>query len=319
MSLKEKLLYELELNRDKDISGQLLAEKFGVTRNSVWKAINTLKKDGYEIKSSTNCGYRLSKANDLISKEGIESCLDKKYRTLSIIMCDTVDSTNNEAKRILLSSSEKEFLVIANEQTKGMGRRGKSFYSPRNGVYMTLVIHPTVSISDSVCVTSAAAVAIIKAINSLTNQNPQIKWVNDIFINDKKLAGILTEAVSGIEDGNVSSILIGVGINFKSCKVPKELKDKIAFLDESSLTKNQLIAEITKNLLELTSDLHDLSFFDDYRRYSMVLGKTISFVKNEKKVKATAKEIDDSGTLIVELENGKIEKLRNCDISIKLT
>lgn len=318
MSLKDNLLFELESNRESVISGQAVATKYGVSRNAVCKAIKALKNEGYEIEATTNRGYKLSSDSDLISKEGIESNLSKKYKNLDIVFADKMDSTNNEAKRQIISQNNRNLLVVTNEQTNGRGRRGKEFFSPRSGAYMTLVIHPNVAINQSICVTSAAAVATVKAIKELTEKKPQIKWVNDIYLDDKKLAGILTEAVSDYEDGFVSNVLIGIGINFKSCAVPKEIEDKVAFLDSDGLKRNKLIALITENLLEITNDLTDLSFFDEYRKLSIVIGKKIIFEENGKMVECEAVDIDNNGELIVKLLSGKLRKLNSSRVSIKL-
>lgn len=318
ISLKQQLLFELESHRESAVSGQMIAEKFGVSRSAVWKAVNALKEEGYNILSSTNRGYRLSDDSDLISAEGIKSCLKKEYRELPIFCFNSLDSTNEEAKRRLASGVKSDFLVAAKEQTAGKGRNGRSFYSPKTGAYLTLVVHPKADLADTVCITSAAAVAVVKAIEELTDLKPQIKWVNDILINKRKAAGILTEAVTGFEEGIVTSVLVGIGLNVHKGDFPDDIKNKVSFIDEKNISKNQLTAKICENLLTLSKNLNDKSFFDVYREHSAVLNKNITYVKNGKKIFATAVDIDNTGALKVIKKDGTEETLKNGEISVKL-
>lgn len=316
MSLKEEILYELELNRGNVLSGQLLADKYGVSRNAIWKAIKQLKDGGYKIVSGTNSGYMLEKTSDIISAEGIRSCLKDRNQSLIIDFKDKVDSTNNEAKRKLADGETDNFLIVAKEQTAGRGRRGHTFFSPSGGAYLTLVVHPTATLQDTVPITAAAAVAVVEAIEKLTDKKAQIKWVNDIYIDGGKAAGILTEATTGFEEGLVQSVIVGIGLNITPEPVPDELKGKVAFIGNQKATKNELIAETVERLLGFFDNLTDRAFFESYRKHSMILGKEITYIKDGVEDTAEAVDITDDGLLILKLKNGDEKKFRNGEISI---
>ena len=158
MKTKEKLLSLLTENKDKYISGQEIASSLGISRNAVWKAVSALRNDGYMIDAQNNAGYKLVKKSSKLSEEAIKVFFDSYKTDLKIICFDTIDSTNNEAKRLIASGETENILITSEEQTKGRGRSGHSFYSPEGtGLYMTLVLHPTVSLNDSVSLTTAAA------------------------------------------------------------------------------------------------------------------------------------------------------------------
>jgi BirA family transcriptional regulator, biotin operon repressor / biotin---[acetyl-CoA-carboxylase] ligase len=319
MPLRSDILKELEANRDKYLSGQYLAEKFGVSRNAVWKTINILKTDSYDILSVSNKGYRLADRCDLLSAEGIHSSLTGKYKDLSVFSYKEVDSTNNEAKRLIASGFDRAALITAESQTAGRGRYGRTFYSPeQTGIYMTMVIHPKIDIYNAVSITTAASVAVVRAIETLTNAKPQIKWVNDIYLDNKKLCGILTEAVTGFESGITQSIIIGIGININTVNFPADIAGIAVSLNPDGITRNKLTAEIAKNILDISENLSDKSYLDEYRAHSLVLEKYITYYKNGDAYNAKAVAVDDAGGLVVMDDNGLTEVLRSGEISIRL-
>ena len=179
------------------ISGQELANRLGVSRQTVGKCVQQLREEGYKIEATQRLGYKFLGDNNLVTAEVLTPRL---HCPLEPIYYATVDSTNTEAKRLLNAGYRGNFLVVADEQTAGRGRQGKQFYSPRGtGIYMTVVVHHGRRLQDAVSVTTAAGVAVCRAIEELTDKHPQIKWVNDVYIDDKKICGILTEAVVGME------------------------------------------------------------------------------------------------------------------------
>ena len=144
MSVREEVKKLLEANRDKSLSGQEIAEQIGVTRAAVWKAVNTLKQEGYRIEAVNNRGYRLLEESDILSPEGIKLELDEKYRNYKIDVYKTIDSTNQEVKRQALEGAGQGLVVLAEQQTMGKGRRGRSFYSPAGtGIYMSVLFRPS--------------------------------------------------------------------------------------------------------------------------------------------------------------------------------
>lgn len=312
MPLKNDILAELLKNNDY-VSGENLARKYDKSRAAVWKAVKSLANDGYKIDAVTNKGYRLYESNDVTSQESIQSKLKSNAQ---VLYYPCVDSTNNVCKKLLAQGKEGVFLVVSDQQTAGRGRQGKTFVSPANsGIYFSLVLRPNTSFKNAVTATTAASVAVCRTIERLTDKKPQIKWVNDVYLDGKKICGILTEAITNFEDGTVDSVIVGIGINLKEGAFPEELKD-IAGVLNADVNKNQLVAGVVDELIEINTGDYE-KFIDYYRTHSMVIGKKIRIIKAGEETFATAVSIDRQGGLEVELENGERTVLRSGEISIR--
>ncbi len=215
---------------------------------------------------------------------------------ISVLHYDVIDSTNLEAKRQIKSGAKLPLIIVADTQTAGKGRMGRQFYSPdKTGLYMSFVYEPQTHFHDSVTVTSAAAVAVVRAIEELTDLKPKIKWVNDIFVDNKKVSGILTEAVTGEK----ISIIIGVGVNITTDEFPDEIKNTATSL-KSAVDKNDLLLSIVKHLLELIKGLPQRTFLPEYKEKSMVIGKEVYFIKDGVNKEGIAVDINQDGGLIVQ-------------------
>ncbi|MBR0413268.1 MAG: biotin--[Eubacterium sp.] len=312
MSTKNQVLSLLIASANDYISGEAVASKLGISRAAVWKAIKALRAEGYSIEAVTNRGYVLGTDNDIITPELVAAHLKND---VEVLYYPTVDSTNNEAKRLLGTGKTNTFLVTANEQTGGRGRQGKSFYSPAlTGVYLTLVLHPMKSLGSTVSITTAAAVAVCRAVEKLTDKNPQIKWVNDVYLDGKKICGILTEAVTDFETQTVTSVIIGVGMNIKTVKFPDDVENAASL--NADISRAELIAAIANELCVVAkSSAKD--YMDYYRTHSMIIGEKINFIKNGVVTPAKAEYIDQNGGLAVRLENGELTTLTSGEISIR--
>ncbi len=311
MSTKNDVLTQL-LNSADYISGQQLADKLCVSRAAVWKAVKALVREGYEIDAVTNKGYRLLNNDDLVSAQSIKLNLKKD---IDVLYLSTVDSTNNYCKRLLAEGRQGAFLVAADRQTAGRGRQGKSFYSPAGtGIYFSLVIRPDTSLQNAVTATTAAAVAVCKAIEGLTDKKPKIKWVNDVYLDGKKICGILTEAITNFEEGTVDSVIVGIGINISTDDFPKDIEDAGSL--NTNVSKSKLVAETVNELMNIAAGDYK-SFIDYYRSHSLVIGEKIRFIQNGVVTPAKAVAIDETGGLEVELENGEHTVLRSGEISIR--
>lgn len=324
MSVKESVLKILEENRETSISGEELAKYLSVSRAAVWKAINALRGEGYNITAVTNRGYQLTKDNDLLSAEGIKIFLNPKYNENYIRVYKTIDSTNQEAKKFLMDDDIPHGTVLlSEEQTAGRGRFQRKFFSPsNNGIYMSVILRPNIELSKAIHITTSAAVSVCRAIENLTNKRPKIKWVNDIFLDEKKICGILTEASGNFESGRVENVVVGIGINFKTKEAdfPDDIKGVAGSIfegEEPNITRNQLVAEILNELLYMCDNLEDKSIMQEYKVLSFVLGKKVSFLKNNRLNKAKAVDISDEGALVVQYENGDLDYLNSGEISIK--
>ena len=257
MSSKDKILALLEANKTTFLSGEAMASALGISRNAIWKAINDLRKNGYNIEAVSNKGYRLAGQNDILSAAGINSYLKEdvadiyKGNDSLIHIYDSIPSTNRKAKELAITDLRYGTLVIANEQSEGRGRADHSFYSPKGG-FMTPAHLPS---TDSDEITAFIGNAVCDAIASLTDVKPTLKPINDLFVGDKKICGILTEAGTEFETGLLQWIVIGIGINFNSDinAFPAEIKNKATSLFSDgniTITRNQLVAEILNRILK---------------------------------------------------------------------
>ena len=324
MTLKEQILNELEINRGKSISGTALAEKLYVSRGAIWKAVESLRNDGYEINAVTNKGYMLSENSNILSKAGITPYLnDKTKNTVKLDIRKTVTSTNTVLKEIANKGERQGYVLISEQQTAGKGRLGRSFYSPNDtGIYMSVLLRPKMTIEDSLLITTSAAVAVSRAIESLSQKKAKIKWVNDVFVDGRKVCGILTESSLDFESGRLEYAVVGIGVNISKPKdsFPDEIKNTAGgFLDNvKGNVRCRLIAEI---LNEFTAQMENLSskhYLDEYKSRSFVIGKNITVVKPNENIKAKAVDIDDKARLVVEYEDKSVEHLLSGEVSIRL-
>ena len=257
---RDRILEFLENNKESFTSGEAMAQALGLSRNAVWKAISDLRKSGYNIEAVSNKGYRLGVDNDILSSAGILSFLNSDIKAMyqqnpdMISIYDTTSSTNRIAKEFAISGRGHGTLVIANQQTEGRGRKDHSFFSPKGGLYMSVILKPEhLSSLEPDAITTMTGNAVCSAIQGLTGICPRIKPINDLFIGDKKICGILTEAGTEFETGDVQWIVVGIGINFDSdiSAFPEDIKKSATSLfapGESTSTKNQLVAEILNRI-----------------------------------------------------------------------
>jgi len=276
--LRDDVLRALEENRDTAVSGQALADRFGVSRNAVWKVINQLREEGHEILSDGNKGYRLDDASDVLSEAGIRVFLPER-EDLKIAVYPTIDSTNNEAKRRLGAGDGGNLLIVADAQTAGRGRMGHTFYSPDgSGIYMTLSIDLANPLYQPERITLAAAVAVVRALHPYLNEELRLKWVNDIFYREKKVCGILSEGVTDLETGLIQHAIVGIGINVRPAEFPEELRDIAGTLGILSPSRNEIVGRIVTELLDLYQDLSSDLYLQEYLKFSMHPDKVREFL-----------------------------------------
>ena len=321
---KYSVLTKLEEKRGETISGESLAAEIGVSRNAVWKAVCDLRSEGYKIDAKTNKGYSLSTDCNKLSVQGIRSYLPEQLKKNNILLYKEVDSTNNEAKRLIMESTPNKIpynsVLLAESQTGGRGRRGKSFASPKaDSIYMSFILKPALSIEDSLLITIMAAVCVCESIPPALD--PKIKWINDIYINRKKVCGILTEAISGIESGELESIVLGIGININVPEdvFPGDIRDVAGSIPLEAGFRNRFAASLIENVLSghkrLTAGESPIAKYDSY---SMMHGAKVMVLKDGNTKAATAKSICDDGSLLVEYSDGTKSRLRSEEVSIRL-
>lgn len=323
MELKQQILKILEENRGKSISGAWMARKLYVTRSAVWKQIKELQKEGYHIEAVPNRGYMLEPCNDILTAQSISPYLTGKAADFILDVRKTVTSTNTIAKELAAGGAREGTVIIASEQTEGRGRMGRSFYSPTStGLYMSLILRPRLSLEDSLLITTGAAVAAAKAIESVANRPVQIKWVNDLFIDGKKVCGILTEASLNVENGGLEYAVLGIGINVNTRDFPDDIKE-VAGSVFSEKPNDQpvtsiLAAKILNNLADTLDNLAGKTYLAEYKKRSFLLGKNIYVIKGSKSIPAKAIDIDDKARLVVEYPDSSTEALNSGEVSIRI-
>lgn len=324
LSTKEQLLTLFENNKGTYLSGEEIAEKLSISRSAVWKAVNSLRNEGYSIDAVTNKGYSLSVKTDILSVQGIQKYLKPNCSNLNIEVLPSLDSTNNFAREKAVLGMPEGYVVIANTQTNGKGRKGREFFSPSNtGIYMSLVLRPSYcSLKQATKLTTMAAVAVCEAIEIVSNEKGQIKWVNDVYVKGKKVCGILTEASLGLEDNFLEYAIIGIGVNV-SLPIdgfPKEIQNIAGAVFENAQNdgKNRIAAEILNRFMSYYTALPKVNYIEEYRSRNFVIGKEILVNLSDKQKKAVALDIDDEFHLIVKYDNNKTETLSSGEISIRV-
>lgn len=334
MTTREKVLELFEKNKGIYFSGEEIAKELSVSRAAVWKAVNALRKEGYSIDAVTNKGYCLSEKTDILSPQGIQKYLHSGSIPMDITVLSTIDSTNVWIKEKAAQGFKEGCTVISNEQTHGRGRYERTFFSPsETGIYMSLLLRPqNCSSAQAVKLTAMTAVAICEAIEEVSNKEAQIKWVNDIYVNNKKVCGILTEASFNLESGLLEYAVIGIGINVYPpkegfpAKICKTAGSIFSFAQDD--LKNRLTASFLNHFMKYYTDfscsgntpatLSDTSLIEKYRSRNIAVGKEITILSGKQSRRAFAYGIDDSYHLLVKYDNGEKESLSYGEISISL-
>ncbi|MEI0603341.1 biotin--[acetyl-CoA-carboxylase] ligase [Brachyspira alvinipulli] len=319
-NIKENIISILESNKGLYISGEKLANSLNVSRAAVWKAVKTLKNEGYDIKAVSNKGYVMSIETDVLSSKIIKNNMSKYDDKFNFIIYKTVESTNIIARGLAIKGAESGTVVLAEEQTSGYGRNGKSFFSPYGtGIYMSIILNlkKENKIFNNLFITTAAAMAVSKSIEEITNEDTQIKWINDVFINNKKVCGILTEGAFSFEDGKLDYAVIGIGINvnFPKSGFPKELDNIAASISTKTDIRNILIARILENLWEYY--FNDVNFYEEYKKRSFLIGRKVIININGDENIVKVLDIDKSFALVIEFNDGKVDRLLSGSINYK--
>lgn len=304
--MKEEILRLLR-SADGYISGQELCNRFGVSRTAVWKAINQLKEAGYEIEAQQNKGYRLMAAPDLMTEAEIKSLLHTDWVAKEVLYFDTIDSTNTKAQELAEKGYPSGTLVVADKQESGKGRRGRSWVSPSGtGIFMTLMIKPDINPNNASMLTLVAALAVAKAITSVTGEEAMIKWPNDIVVNSKKVCGILTEMNAQFD--YINHIVVGIGINVHNESFPEEISQMASSLMIEAGGKRfhraQIIAE-TMSYFEQYYDTflktQDLSaLVREYDKLLVNRNKSVRVLDPKEPFDGKAMGITSKGELIVD-------------------
>ncbi|NLX74990.1 MAG: biotin--[acetyl-CoA-carboxylase] ligase [Synergistaceae bacterium] len=321
--LKNRVFYSLEQQKGNIVTGGQLASSLGVSRNAIWKAIRLLQDDGNEIVSIRNKGYILMNTNDTLFEKTIRDDLRTTFIGQKMKLLPVVHSTNQYLKELNTADAKNGYVVVANEQNSGRGRRGRTFLSPKGeGIYLSILLKLDKERQDVRLLTICAAVAVSRAIENKCGISAEIKWVNDIFCKGKKVCGILTEAILSAELQELSTVIVGIGINTGS--VPLEINDIATSIGEITGIRgirNSLIAEVLNQFETVYLDYIGRGEKSDILKYYesrlFIIGTQVLVTSLEDSYVATVLGIDDMGALVVKDERGNIQNISTGEIKLK--
>lgn len=306
----------LKFLREKEyVSGEVLANKLSISRVAVWKQIQKLKNTGYKITSDQNLGYCLVYRPDLLLPQEIQRGLSTSYIGKEIYYFSELKSTNIIAKEKALHGAERineGTLIIAERQSAGKGRLGREWFSPSGGIWLSIILYPQLSPSYISRITLMTAVAIVKAIKVCTQIKSQIKWPNDILINEKKVCGILTEMSAELDIINWVVVGIGINVNINHREFPEDIQKNTISLKETSgkeisrVKLAQTFLQEFEKYYEILKGREFSSILKEWKLYSHTLGKKIKVDIGEKIITGEAMDISGSGALILKKEDGEL-------------
>lgn len=320
---KEQVLRMLMMEEDY-LSGEAVSRELGITRAAVSAAVKSLRAEGYMIDSVTNRGYKLLVRPDILSEGAVASFLPEE-RVENVCFLKKVDSTNDYLRQLAQQGAPQGQVVISDHQTKGKGRQGRSFDSPPGaGVYFSYLFRPDTVPSDTAEITAWSAVAVRKAIQKVSGFEPEIKWINDLVVEERKLCGILTELSVEAESGQVHFVIIGVGINCNELSedFAADIQDRATSLylqTRSKIDRAALAAELVHHFDQMVLDWpeqHD-RYLEQYRHWCSTTGRRITIFRGNEKETALAECVDDSFGLVVRLDDGSRKVLNSGEVSTR--
>ena len=323
MSVKEQILRIFENDRESYYSGEQLAAKLGVSRSAVWKAVRQLQDDGYRFNAVSGRGYALCAESDVISSEGIRKYLGAKSEGLAIRTYKTISSTNTVLKEMAAEGAPEGTVLVSAEQTAGRGRMSRRFHSPGGtGLYLSILLRPGMNMREALFITTAAAVAVARTVEEVSGRKAGIKWVNDVFMDGKKICGILTEASFDMESRRLDYAVCGIGVNICPPKggFPDEIRETAGAVfaeHPESDVKNRIAAGIIGKFMDYYRRFPEHAFFDEYVKRSVIIGEKITVIGKGEPREATALAIDPNCNLVVRYSNGAEEALYSGEVSIR--
>jgi len=325
LNTKDRILRMLADRKGRFVSGEQISAELGISRTAVWKHIMKLKDEGHIIQSINRLGYQLIDSGDVYDRSSVLSRLNTKILGRNLYFHETIDSTNNELKKMAAGGACEGTVVVALCQTEGRGRRGRQWQSDAGaGIYMSVLLRPELSPVAVQSITLLASSAVCRVLEKYVPEGLGIKWPNDILINNKKVCGILTEMTS--EPDKVQAIILGIGLNVWNRE--EDFRDGLAdtatslcLNTEKEISRSLLVAEILQELEELYLNFIEkgssAKFMDIWRCFSITIGRDIIVFQGENKWQARALDVLDDGRLLVETPDGKRQTILSGEISIR--
>ncbi len=315
----------LELLRESPgpLSGQQMAQRLGVTRNTVWKAVEKLRAAGYEISAVTNQGYRLQAESNVVSPDNIRRWLEPQAAGVAIRVLESVTSTNTVLKELAEQGGREGMVVIARQQTQGKGRLGRSFVSPPgSGLYMSILLRPRFSAEEALSITTAAAAAVARAIDGITGRRALIKWVNDVYFRGRKVCGILTEASVDFENSGLHYAVLGIGVNLQEPPggFPPEVAPVAGALFQEEPPQgaaSRLAAGILNCFFTYYQAMPARAYMEEYQARSLLTGMGITFLEGGVRQEGTVLGVDQEARLLVRLPDGSEKRFGAGEVEIQ--
>ncbi len=317
---KERVLELLAKAEGGFVSGSELADQLGLSRNSVWKAVNALRDEGHVVESVTRRGHRLVSSPSTFDAAAIARLIDDERVTVDFR--ERVSSTNTVAKQLAEDGAPEGTLVVANSQSAGRGRQGRSFASPRDtGVYFTLVLRPHFAIGDVALLTSYAAVCLAATIDECTGRRAQIKWVNDVFVDGRKVSGILSEASFDAETRSIAYVVVGIGVNVIEPEGGFDKADGVAGSlvgesEDANALRCSIVAGTVNRFMAGYERIGSMPHLDEYRARSILDGRRVEAHVGDDSFEALVIGIDDDFSLRVQLDDGTQRTLASGEVHI---
>lgn len=304
------------------VSGQEICEKLGVSRTAVWKVIRQLQEEGYQVDAARSRGYRIIDGPDVMTAEEVESLLDTEWAGKPVVYYPETDSTNIRIRHLGAEGAPHGTLAVADRQTAGRGRRGRTWESPGGScIYMSILLRPDLAPEKAPMLTLVMACGVAEGIMDCADVKVQIKWPNDIIVSGKKLAGILTEMSTQVD--YINHVTVGVGINVNVQNFPEEIQTAASLLSETGTQTKRapVIAAVMKHFEEnykifmQTEDMSGLM-----KKYSSLLvnqGREVLILEKDAEYKAYAEGINQKGELVVRREDGTVENICAGEVSVR--
>lgn len=320
--MKAKILALLR-ERGEYVSGQELCEHFGVSRTAVWKAVRQLKKEGYSIDAVQNKGYLLAPENEVYGEHELSSRMHTRWAGRSVIFYDTLPSTNLQAKLDAERGAQEGTLIVADSQTAGRGRRGRSWSSPPGAnVYFTLILKPDFGPGKAACVALVMGLAVAEGIRNACGVETGIKWPNDIVVQGKKVCGILAEM--SVEHDFIHYIVVGVGINVKEQEFAPEIGDRAVSLWQEcgrNVPRAQLVAEVMEAFEGYYEDFLREGFpgrlMEQYNRLLVNRDREVLVLDPQGEFRGISRGVNGEGLLLVEREDGSVVEVYAGEVSVR--
>jgi BirA family biotin operon repressor/biotin-[acetyl-CoA-carboxylase] ligase len=320
---RKQLIKYLKATPRQWVSGQQISDRLGITRAAIWKHVKALKDEGHTIASAPRKGYRLEKTADRITADDIRACLETRIMGRDRIVClAQTDSTNSRAKHLAAEGAAHGTVVVAESQTGGRGRRGRSWFSPAGqSIYASIILRPPMAPSRTPQITLMTAVAVARALQEATGLNATIKWPNDILIADKKIAGILTEITTEMDAVDYVVVGLGVNVNTTAADMPPDIRPiatSVRIESGSRFSRADLLCSLLHHFESGYDTLQREGFkpiMVQWREMSDIIGRPVYVDVLDIRHTGVVEAVDDDGVLVLKDDNGQLHRIFSGDVT----